>query len=99
MYLKAIGFVVIGVLACTILLLRDAALQTLLLLLLAIWAFCRAYYFAFYVIEHYIDPTHKFAGLIDFARYLIRTGRRPSSAGHPPGARHPERSEGSRDRS
>jgi hypothetical protein len=91
MYLKAIGLVVIGVLACTILLLRDADLQTLLLLLLAIWAFCRAYYFAFYVIEHYIDPTYKFAGLIDFAKYLFFKSRRT------PGVRHPERSEGSRD--
>jgi hypothetical protein len=86
MYLKAIGLVVIGVLACTILLLRDADLQTLLLLLLAIWAFCRAYYFAFYVIEHYIDPTYKFAGLIDFAKYLFFKSRRT------PGVRHPESS-------
>ena len=39
---------------------------------LAIWSFCRAYYFAFYVIEHYVDPAFRFAGLLDFAKYLLR---------------------------
>jgi hypothetical protein len=72
MYLKAIGFVLIGVLACLILLLRNPDVQTLLLMGLAIWAFCRAYYFAFYVIQNYVDPTYKFAGLIHFMRYLRR---------------------------
>ena len=38
---------------------------------LAIWAFARAYYFAFYVIEHYVDSEFKFAGLWSFARYLL----------------------------
>ena len=42
------------------------------LLVLSIWAFCRAYYFAFYVIEHYVDPQFRFAGLIAFAQYLIK---------------------------
>ena len=40
-----------------------------------VWASCRAYYFAFYVVERYADPGYKFAGLLDFAGYLIR-GRR-----------------------
>ena len=41
-------------------------------LAVGIWCFCRAYYFAFYVIEHYIDPGYKFAGLSSFVRYLLR---------------------------
>ena len=41
----------------------------------AVWCFARWYYFAFYVIEHYVDPGFKFAGLGAFARYLVR--RRP----------------------
>ena len=36
------------------------------LLAIAVWAFCRAYYFAFYVVEHYADPGFKFAGLTFF---------------------------------
>ena len=47
-----------------------------LLLALAIWAFCRAYYFAFYVIEHYIDPGFKFAGLWAMLRHLGKNPRR-----------------------
>jgi uncharacterized RDD family membrane protein YckC len=70
MYLKAILLILIALMACTILLLDSPHVRTALLLLVTIWAFCRAYYFAFYVIEHYIDPAYKFAGLFDFAKYL-----------------------------
>jgi len=45
------------------------------LLCIAVWCFARAYYFAFYVIEHYIDPTYKFAGLTSFVAYLLRKRR------------------------
>jgi hypothetical protein len=38
-------------------------------LAIAIWAFARAYYFAFYVIEPYIDPHFRYAGLWSFVRY------------------------------
>ena len=44
-----------------------------LLLGIAVWCFARAYYFAFYVIEHYVDPSYKFAGLWSFVRYLLRS--------------------------
>ena len=47
------------------------AKRILLLLALCIWGFCRAYYFAFYVIQYYIDPTYRFAGLISFVRYAL----------------------------
>jgi hypothetical protein len=49
--------------------------KTAVLLALAIWSFCRFYYFAFYVIEKYVDPRYKFSGLISFARYLFRRRR------------------------
>ena len=35
-------------------------------LALVIWCFCRFYYFAFYVIERYVDPGYKFSGLGSF---------------------------------
>ena len=44
-----------------------------LFLALTIWAFCRAYYFAFYVIEHYVDPGFKYAGLWDFVLRRFRS--------------------------
>jgi hypothetical protein len=71
-YLKAFLFLVIGATCVTLLLLQNLTLQTALLLTLAIWSFCRAYYFAFYVIEHYVDPTFRFAGLCAFAKYLLK---------------------------
>ena|SRR5690242_8477789 len=80
MYLKAILLIAIGLIASTILLLESPHLRTALLLLVAIWGFCRAYYFAFYVIEQYIDPTYKFAGLWSFVRYVFRFGTSPRTA-------------------
>jgi hypothetical protein len=47
-------------------------LKLALLVAIAIWSFCRFYYFAFYVIQHYVDPNYKFAGLLSFAGYLLR---------------------------
>ncbi len=42
------------------------------LLAICVWAFCRAYYFAFYVITHYVDSEYKFDGICSAVRYLIR---------------------------
>jgi hypothetical protein len=70
--LKGILFLVLGLLSSALLLAHAPNLTVALLLVLAIWSFCRFYYFAFYVIEHYVDPGFKFAGLWDFARYLLR---------------------------
>ena len=72
MYLKAALFVLIGLTAAAILIIENPTLKTAALIALTVWAFARAYYFAFYVIQHYIDPSYKFAGLFDFARYLLR---------------------------
>jgi hypothetical protein len=61
----------LGLLSAALLLLEHATLRTGLFLILAIWAFCRFYYFVFYVIEHYADPTYRFSGLLSFIRYLV----------------------------
>ena len=68
LYLKAALFLVIGGVSFALLLLQNPTFQTALLLGLVIWSFCRAYYFAFYVIEHYIDAKQRYAGLFDFVR-------------------------------
>ena len=70
--LKGLLFLVMGILAVTLLLVETPTLRHAALLAIVIWSFCRFYYFAFYVIEHYVDPQFRFAGLIDFARYLMR---------------------------
>ena len=75
MYLKAVLFLVIGLLSVIGLLLDSPTLRTAFLRLLTIWSFCRLYYFFFYVIEKYVDPTYKFAGLHSFLLYLLRKRR------------------------
>lgn len=69
--LKSILFLLLGILSSALLLVHAPDIRIALLLLIAIWSFCRFYYFAFYVIQHYVDPGFKFAGLWDFTRYLI----------------------------
>ena len=48
-----------------------------LLHVIAVWCFARAYYFAFYVIEHYVDSTYRYAGLWDFVAYALSRRSRP----------------------
>ncbi len=71
MVLKAVLFVAIGSIAAGLLIADQPTLKTVVILLLVIWSFARAYYFAFYVIEKYIDPSYRFSGLLSAARYLI----------------------------
>ena len=68
---KGALFLLLGLLASTLILLQRPTLQIGVLLVIVIWAFCRVYYFAFYVIEHYVDPTYRFTGFLSLARYLI----------------------------
>ncbi len=75
LYVKGGLFVGLGILASGLLLWEHPSFKVALLLLIAIWAFARAYYFAFYVVEHYIDGSYRFAGLWSFAQYLIRRRR------------------------
>ena len=70
--LKGILFLLIGIVAAALVFLDNPKWQTAVLLALAIWSFCRFYYFAFYVIEKYVDPGYKFSGLISFIRYFFK---------------------------
>jgi type IV secretory pathway TrbD component len=74
-YLKGLLFLLTGLIACAVILLEHPSLKLAALLGLAIWCFARPYYFAFYVIQHYVDPGYRFAGLFAFARYLVRRRR------------------------
>jgi hypothetical protein len=81
---KGILFFVVGLIAAMLLILEEPSLRIALLLAISVWCFCRAYYFAFYVIEHYVDPGYRFSGLISFVRYLFqRKGASPNSSHQP----------------
>ena len=57
-----------------LLILEQPGVRVVFLLALSIWCFCRCYYFAFYVIEHYVDPGYRFSGLWSFIAYLWTKG-------------------------
>lgn len=69
-YLKGFLFLLILIAAATILLIEHPGWRTAALLALVIWSAARLYYFMFYVIERYVDPQFKFAGITAFLRYL-----------------------------
>ena len=69
---KGFLFLFAGAVAAATLLAENWNWRNALLLLIAIWCLCRFYYFAFYVIEHYVDSTYKFSSLWSFARYWFK---------------------------
>jgi hypothetical protein len=73
---KGILFLILGILAAVLLVLEQPTWKFAGLLSVAVWCFCRFYYFAFYVIEKYVDPGYKFSGLWSLAYYLIRSRRK-----------------------
>ncbi|MGA2068720.1 MAG: hypothetical protein ABSG86_27375 [Thermoguttaceae bacterium] len=75
LYAKGALFVLGGIMASGLILAEHPTVKVALLLGIAVWCFARAYYFAFYVVEHYTDPNYKFSGLWSFASYLLRKRR------------------------
>ena len=76
MYAKAVMFLLIGVLTFGLLLLPQGLWMRVGLQALLVWAFARAYYFVFYVIEHYVDEGYEFSGLLSFCQYLVAARRK-----------------------
>jgi len=71
MLVKALGFVAIALVCLVLIFLETASLKVVGLAVLACWASARAYYFCFYVIEKYIDPEFRFAGIASAVRFLL----------------------------
>lgn len=69
LHLKGWLFFVLGAIAAGLLLYESSDLRNAALLAICVWAFCRWYYFLFYVIERYAGG-ERYAGLFD---YLKRT--------------------------
>lgn len=70
-HLKGWLFLAIAGLAGFGLLIQVFSWINCVLLFLALWAACRWYYYMFYVIEKYVDPNFRFAGLSSVIRFLI----------------------------
>jgi hypothetical protein len=68
--LKGALFGLLGLLAAALLILPIFSWKTVALLLITIWSFCRAYYFCFYVMQHYANPHFRYRGLFDLMLHL-----------------------------
>lgn len=79
MWLKGVLFIAIGLASAGLILVETPTVRTALLLVLTIWSFCRAYYFAFYVLEKYVDPQFRFAGLWSIMRYILKGRTNPKA--------------------
>jgi hypothetical protein len=70
--LKGCLFACIAMLCAASLIAQHATLRTVALLGVLLWSACRFYYFLFYVLAAYVDPTLKYAGILALLRWLRR---------------------------
>ncbi len=73
LWLKGSLFVLLGLISLGLVVLLSGNFSVVIATLIAIWAFSRAYYFAFYVVERYIDRRYRFAGLTSVLNYWLST--------------------------
>ncbi len=78
LHFKGLVFGLLGLMASSLILLESPEWRTAGLLAIAIWAFCRFYYFLFYVLEHYAGRGRPYAGLWDALGHLMKR-RTPGS--------------------
>lgn len=74
---KGLMFLFLGIFSTAMLIADHPNLRFILLIGIAVWSFCRFYYFAFYVITNYVDPNYKFSGLGSFVKYLLTENQAP----------------------
>jgi hypothetical protein len=71
---KGALFLVIAASTAGLLFLEAPFARTAALLAILVWSSCRFYYFLFYVLERYVDPSLRYAGLWSLAGALRRKG-------------------------
>lgn len=69
---KGLLFLGLAGLASGAVLLEAPGWRNAALLVLAMWAAARFYYFLFYVLERYVDPSLRYAGVLALLRELRR---------------------------
>ena len=65
----------IGLVSAALVLVEMPTLRVAALLALMTWGFYRSYYFAFYVIEKYVDGRFRFSGLGSFVKFCFTRRR------------------------
>ena len=69
---KGFLFLLIEIASAALIFVDLPSLKTAFLLILLAWSSCRFYYFLFYVLEHYVDPTMRYAGIWDLLMGMKR---------------------------
>jgi len=69
---KGLMFLFIAAAAAILIWVETPSVMIAILLALLVWASCRFYYFLFYVLVHYVDPTMRYAGLLDLLMGMKR---------------------------
>lgn len=73
--LKGILFLAIILAPALLLIGKDPTVTTAFAVCTLIWASARFYYFLFYVLERYVDPGLRYAGLLSLCAALIKRRR------------------------
>ena len=76
--LKGLLFLAAGLASSLLIIAERPSLKIAFLIVMVVWSFCRFYYFAFYVIERYVDPQFRYSGIVAMLRYLAYAGRKES---------------------
>ena len=69
---KGALFVLLGILAAVLLFAEVPTIKTAVLICITVWAFCRFYYYLFYVIDRYLGRDKRFSGVFDVLQFLLR---------------------------
>ncbi len=70
---KGLMFLALAGVTAALLLLEAPSLRVAALIAILVWASCRFYYFLFYVLQHYVDPGLRYAGLLALLGQIRRT--------------------------
>ena len=65
---KGFAFLGIAIAAGVLVFLETPALRTAILVVLLAWSAARFYYFLFYVLEKYVDPSLRYGGILALLR-------------------------------
>jgi hypothetical protein len=70
-HVKGCLFFILALIASAGIIIQNPTLQNFALVAIALWSASRWYYYMFYVIERYVDPSFKFAGLFSVVKFLL----------------------------
>ena len=69
---KGFLFLALVLVTAALLVLETPSLRVAVLLIVLVWSSCRFYYFLFYVLQHYVDPSLRYAGLLAMFNQIRR---------------------------